>query len=279
MASVDTSPRARSSRDVADDARGGGGVRRGAFRFSSRSATAPRRRRRRRGRWASARGATTPTNPRGRARARVRRARAPTKTDILKKCGRLVDPRALGSLSSPRSRRLGVVLSMERLRETERRARESERECARANESTRRLDAFERTGESGVGGYFATRATGRRSRTSRAKSSAKIDERRERAPRRATKSVLIVDDVACVRKFHAGQIGRLGYQSIEAGGEHRAATVGKITRGSRHLIGFDDAVMDGYSTANEIQALEEKRFTTDAHHRRDLAHRSRDEGE
>ena len=31
------------------------------------------------------------------------------------------------------------------------------------------------------------------------------------------KSVLIVDDVACVRKFHAGQIGRLGYQSIEAG--------------------------------------------------------------
>ena len=74
------------------------------------------------------------------------------------------------------------------------------------------------------------------------------------------KSVLIVDDVACVRKFHAGQIGRLGYQSIEAGeGTEALRLYGENHAGIQGiLLDLMMPVMDGYSTANEIRALEEK---------------------
>jgi len=73
-------------------------------------------------------------------------------------------------------------------------------------------------------------------------------------------SVLIVDDVACVRKFHAGQIGRLGYQSIEAGeGAEALRLYGENHAGIQGiLMDLMMPVMDGYATANEIRALEEK---------------------
>ena len=74
------------------------------------------------------------------------------------------------------------------------------------------------------------------------------------------RSVLIVDDVACVRKFHAGQIGRLGYRSIEAGeGAEALRLYGENHAGIQGiLMDLMMPVMDGYATANEIRALEEK---------------------
>ena len=96
----------------------------------------------------------------------------------------------------------------------------------------------------------------------------------ERAGRRATraaaeadpvpsndvKSVLIVDDVELVRKIHAGHVGKLGYRTIEAGeGAEAVRLYGENHAGIQGiLLDVMMPVMDGYQTATEIRAMEEK---------------------
>ena len=73
-------------------------------------------------------------------------------------------------------------------------------------------------------------------------------------------SVMIVDDVASCRKITSTQLGRLGYQIIEAGegaealrlyAEYHAAISGV-------LLDIMMPVMDGYDTVKEIRDMEEK---------------------
>ena len=209
-----------------------------------------------------ARGATTlPTNRVGAlVRAFGAHVRA-TETDILKKCERLVDPTSVGffELSKAASRRRTLDGA---IREED---GESAREKVRGNvraRMNRPTDDSTRSNEQVKAVLEMLRDEGRlAAETDVSGEDARENRRTTRtsAKKGDKKSVLIVDDVACVRKFHAGQIGRLGYQSIEAGeGTEALRLYGEITAIQGILLDLMMPVMDGYSTANEIRALEEK---------------------
>jgi len=82
----------------------------------------------------------------------------------------------------------------------------------------------------------------------------------EIVPSNDVKSVLIVDDVELVRKIHAGHVGKLGYRTIEAGeGAEAVRLYGENHAGIQGiLLDVMMPVMDGYQTATEIRAMEEK---------------------
>ena len=93
-----------------------------------------------------------------------------------------------------------------------------------------------------------------------------------RASRRATrasfgteragdvKSVLIVDDVALVRRIHAGNLGKLGYRTIDArDGAEALRLYGENHAGLQGIL-LDVMMpgMDGFQTAGGIRELEQK---------------------
>ena len=152
--------------------------------------------------------------------------------DMLRRCEKIVDPEGRGSFA------LGRV-----------------RDVLAALRDEGRLSTREEGGGKGTGEAAMTTpvvSTGRRATRAMATAAAATTDDR--------KSVLIVDDVASVRKFQAGQIGKMGYQSIEAGegaealrlyGENHAEIQGI-------LMDLMMPKMDGYETATGIRAMEEK---------------------
>ena len=151
---------------------------------------------------------------------------------MLRRCEKIVDPEGRGSFA------LGRV-----------------RDALAALRDEGRLPTREEGGGKGTGEAAMTTpvvSTGRRATRATATAAAATTDDR--------KSVLIVDDVASVRKFQAGQIGKMGYQSIEAGegaealrlyGENHAEIQGI-------LMDLMMPTMDGYETATGIRAMEEK---------------------
>lgn len=151
--------------------------------------------------------------------------------DMLRRCEKIVDPEGRGSFA------LGRL-----------------RDALAALRDEGRLPTREEEGGKGTGEVAMTTpvvSTGRRATRATATATTTTDDR---------KSVLIVDDVASVRKFQAGQIGKMGYQSIEAGegaealrlyGENHAEIQGI-------LMDLMMPTMDGYEIATGIRAMEEK---------------------
>ena len=74
------------------------------------------------------------------------------------------------------------------------------------------------------------------------------------------KSLMVVDDVASCRKISGSQLGRLGYNIMEAGqGEEAVKLYGENHAGIQGiLMDLMMPVMDGYSAVNEIRAMEQK---------------------